>query len=84
MQAYWTAQLHLRNDTIVASGATGVGIKAFEAMFGNPAGTIDARNLIVHADGSDLVSGVASSPATCTPAPCAPGALSPPALGNTV
>jgi len=75
-RANWTAQLHLRNDTIIASGASAVGIKAFEAASTYPPGKIDARNLIVHADGPDLVSGVASNPAGCTPAPCAPGALS--------
>jgi hypothetical protein len=68
--------LHLRNDTIVATGTGASGIRAAAASGTLSAAQIDARNVIVRAAGPDLSAEVAADPASCTPSPCASGALS--------
>jgi hypothetical protein len=65
----------LRNDTIIAGGSGSIGLDAEAAISGMPPGSIDARNLIVHASADDLRSLVASDPSQCKPVPCLPGYL---------
>jgi hypothetical protein len=65
----------LRNDTIIAGGSGSIGLDAEAAISGMPPGSIDARNLIVHASADDLRALVSSDPSQCKPAPCLPGYL---------
>jgi hypothetical protein len=65
----------LRGDTIIAGGSGSIGLDAEPAMSTMPPGSIDARNLIVHASADDLRALVAPDPSQCTPAPCLPGYL---------
>jgi hypothetical protein len=67
--------IDLRNDTIVAGAAGGIGLDSMEAFSSAHAGTIVARNVIVHANQTDLLSRVSNDPSTCTPAPCSPGGV---------
>jgi hypothetical protein len=64
----------LRGDTVIAGGSGSIGLDAEAAISGMPPGSIDARNLIVHASGDDLRALVAPDPSKCTPA-CLPGDL---------
>jgi len=75
VQSRTDGRVTLRNDTVLAAGSGAAGLKAEAAFSSAHAGSIDARNTIVHANGPDLVAAVAPDPSTCIPAPCKPGEL---------
>jgi hypothetical protein len=75
IQAERGGEATLRNDTIIAGGNGSVGLDAEAATGIMPPGSIDARNLIVHASADDVRAVVAPDPSQCTPAPCPSGDL---------